>query len=148
MTVSTDGIICLGVDIGDELPFECDDEDFERWWRNHKGYQNPFELFDETGNWIEPRASDAKIEEYFAVRREWEKKNPIPFEMVNVCSNECPEWIIAVPGSVMRAHRGCPVKIPSKLQFDDQKVLKRYMDFLKSHDITEEPSWYFASYWG
>ena len=156
MGQSTDGQICYGVYVGDELPWS-DGEDFEydgdedEWWRKRSGYEPPFEMFTEDGEWIGgeewPRE---KVDAYFDHRREWDKAHPKPFELVNACSGDCPEWIVAMPGTFKSVSRGYPEKISEGTisLVHKEAALERYKAFLAEIGIEGEPSWYLSSYWG
>ena len=59
-------------------------------------------------------------------------------------------YIIAIPKTVMRAHRGYPVAFkPEDLVVSDD-VVKALCDFCKEHNIEykDQPQWYLFSYWG
>jgi len=164
MGVSTDGIICYGVITGedhpldlsagtrDDIPLMSDcDHDEEVWWREYRGYKPPFEMFTSAGNWIggEPWPQE-KRDEYHAHRRAWERANPMPFEMVNACSDNVPEWIICLPGSVTVANRGYAVEISeATISLVHKDVaLERYLAFLEEIGVDGKPHWYLGSYWG
>jgi len=153
MGVSTDGVICYGVYVEEDLPFDQEKhDDEEEWWRHHKGYKRPFEMFTEDGQWIGGEEwPEEKCDEYFEHQREWDEANPMPFELVNVCSADCPMWVIAVPTMKTTACRGYPVVIDqgtlSTRGFSEE--IERFREFLKeAFDITEEPKWFLGSYWG
>jgi len=154
MGQSTDGIICYGVYTGEDHPIpgaEKFDDDVEDWWKDRLGYKPPFEMFDEDGMWIGGKKwPDEKCREYYDHKYAWEKAHPMPFEMVNVCSYDCPMWIICVPGTKTVANRGYPVEINQSILslMDHLVALEQFNDFLKEVGINEEPRWYLGSFWG
>lgn len=156
MGQSTDGQICYGVYVGDELPWG-DGEDFEydrdevAWWRKRRGFKRSFELFTPEGDWIdEAGTTEERRRAYSQEQWDWDKANPMPFELVNACSSECPEWIIALPGTLKSASRGYPEKISEGTisLVHREAALERYKAFLAEIGVEGEPSWYLSSYWG
>lgn len=153
MTTSTDAIICFGMTFDEdrEFPWDDDDDDIEEWWLNTIGYKKPFELFDKDGDYVDGmKPSMTKIREYYEKREEFLKKFPIPVKLVVHCSDECPMYIISVPGTTIIAKRGDPKCIdPSKLVVPAEKI-EPVVEFIKKYlDIDEVVmNWYLASYWG
>ena len=153
MGVSTDGIICFGVHVGEELPEAMDGlgGDEEEWWLSHNSYNPPFEMFTEDGDWIGGKKwSDEKVSEYYDHRRAWLKQNPIPFEMINCCSDDCPDWIIAVHGASVWCHRGYPKEIRKHTVSEEghEDAIKMLKAFLEEIGCDGELKWWLASYWG
>lgn len=138
MSVSTDGIIGFGVIITGNLPWYDDDDeyegDYEEWWK------------DETGFGL--KWSDGNSDEYFKLSKEHMKAHPLPFEEINYCSVDYPEYVLAVPSSVVRCVRGLPTKI-DKLSFEKKEVTA-LLEFLEKYEIEYEGDigWYLMSYWG
>jgi len=157
MSVSTDGIICYGIMIGEtrDFPWFCDEyyDDPEEWWICEIcGYKNPVEIFDENGNYINgkpPSKEDHDL--YYNSKFKFKKEHPIPIDVVYTCCDACAEFIIAVPGSVMSARRGDPIVFdPEDLKVSMEQHNK-LVDFCRKYlDVTDEdvPKWYLASYWG
>lgn len=157
MSVSTDGIICYGIFIGEshDLPWFNDkcDGDPEYWWIYEIcGYKNPIELYNENGGYINgvaPSQNDSDL--YYNSRREFIKEHPIPVEVVFTCCDGCAEFIIAVPGTVMSASRGYPETFnPENLKVTENQR-DELINFCKKYlHISEEllPKWYLTSYWG
>jgi hypothetical protein len=158
MGVSTDGQICFGVALEEEsyLPWHGDEweGDIEDWWLFEVcGYERPFELFDEVGNYINGvKPDEDKLDEYFALRSAFREKHPMPVELVNCCSGEYPMWIAAVPHSVLSASRGFPLvfnpsDLHSRITSQDVELLGKFCeDYLELTDYTMQ--WYLSSYWG
>lgn len=150
MGVSTDGELSYGVifDEDDEFPWD-EHGDEEAWWRDVNEYKCPLEWpFDENGEWLDVPDRESKASACFAHQREWMKANPMPFRLVNACSGDYPQWIVAMPGIGFCARRGYPVKIDG-LPDVDPTALQKLKSFLKDFlDCDEEPGWVLSSYWG
>lgn len=165
MGVSTNGILCYGVrfDEGHEFPWDGDEHngDLESWWRAVNGYKEPFPLYGPDGNYLPgiplkpPRypgnkeATDEVMNRYFKPQEEWDKAHPLPVELVNYCSGDYAAYIVAVPSSVVTAHRGCPKQLnPHQLSVSvlEESALKAFCD---KHGLQGEgPAWWLCSYWG
>jgi len=133
MGVSTDGIICVGYDLGEEVEFPWRDgdgdddqpsdlprwvDDEESWWDWHTGYRPSSYPFGDDGNWLpgltEKSDRDAAYKLYATERDAWRESHPKkPFELVHHCSGECTMYILAIPGTVITAARGYPKEIPA-----------------------------------
>ena len=161
MSVSTDGQICYGVAFPEEWEFPwMGDEysnDIHDWWRTVCGFKPPFEIFNDKEEWIEPRPSDEKVEEYWDVIRKFDKEHPVPeVEVVNYCSCNSPMYIIAVKSSYRYNSRGYPEAFsPSDLTVTDKDrdslldfIGKYCMDGGEKDELKIEPKWYLSSYWG
>lgn len=164
MGISTEGICCYGIFIGD--PDQVDEEDCENYpkeilkinkefdddvedyWKDKKGYKPPFEIIDDDGNWIEGISEVEKCK-YYKHRMDWFGKNPPPFELVNVCCCDCPSWIIAMPGSVNYANPGYPIPIDKKFDSYTEEecydIYTNFINFLKEIGITDTPQWYLGT---
>lgn len=155
MGQNTDGQICYGIDVseGEELPWEDEEYkgDEEEWWMIESGFKwEGKEPFDEHGNYAQGvKEGDPLIDEYFAARMKWCEEHPLPIEMVNTCSGDCPMWIVAVPGTLVTACRGYPESIdPSTLFNIDPEKLAQWSAFCEKYGIEGEAGWYLSSYWG
>lgn len=150
MGVSTDGIVCFGILLDEdvELPWESgeweEDSDIEGWWRATRGYQEPFVIAD----W--DAVSDDQMRAYYEHRREWEEEHPCPVEPVNCCSGEYPMWILAVPGSVQTAHRGLPqtLEVPTVHEAAGEQLLKFCVTYGIEIEEGNKPQWWLCSYCG
>lgn len=162
MSQSTDGQICYGVVFpeGFEFPWDADDETgIESWWRTVNGYKKPFELYAEDDDTEPP---ESKIDEFYEHQDKWDEANPIPVELVNYCTGDCPMYIIATKDSVKTNSRGYPEEfIPSELKTTEEKTLinfieKHLMESINKHNNDEyndtpieiKPKWYLSSFWG
>lgn len=133
MGVSTDGEICYGIvfDDGYEFPWDndVDSGDSEDWWIRvvlNRTYTNYAEL------------------------KEIRQENPIPFELVNYCSGEYPMYILAVPGTVLRANRGYAKEFnPADLKVDEE-ASKKLIAFCEEYGLEGESAigWKLTSYMG
>lgn len=163
MGQSTDGQICFGVAFpeGFEFPWDTNaqyDGDIENWWKHLKGFVPLFEMWDERGNYKDGKEpSKEEKDKYYAHMRKWDKDNPVPIEMINYCSGDCPMYMIAVTSSVKKNNRGYPKAFdPVKLIVmpEEVRVLKefieKYVDVesIDDKDFDPVPRWYLSSYWG
>jgi hypothetical protein len=155
VTVSTNGQICFGIlfEEGFEFPWDVPDydRDIDEWWlMKANGYKPSFELFNKEGEYLtKGKPAQDVIEKYFDERRKFIKDKPLPVALVNYCSVDYAEYILAVPSSRMHARRGYPVSFePEALRVtvEDIAVLKK---FCGDHGITYEgePKWYLSSLW-
>jgi hypothetical protein len=146
MGVSTDGILCYGIDLNKE------DEGSPKFLQGIGGEGMEFEDFLAKLEGIEspkvPYSDDTKP----LYKKYWDKKNGLEekygIELVYHCSGDYPMHILAILESKHRAHRGCPEKlgqeIVAKKEWKD--TLK---DFCKKAGIKyEEPQWLLCSNWG
>ena len=152
MGTTTDGQLCYGVIISDDPPWadEKYDHDIDDWWIGVSDYVNPVEYpFTEDGEYKDGFIpGDPRIDEWCKNRYEWHKSNPLPVELVNYCSCDYAEYILAVRGTVSTASRGYPVEVNSLLvDADATEMLKSFCAkyFVETAD---EPKWYLSSYWG
>jgi hypothetical protein len=156
MGVSTNGQICYGIlfDEGFEFPWDDDkyEGDFSDWWVHEAcGYKNPFEIYDENGNFLggeEPARE--RIVEYYKAKREFQEKHSCPIEIVNYCSGEYPMYILALRKSCLSCSRGYPDGFePTSLVASDEDK-ERLLEFCREHGIEhdDEPGWWLSSYWG
>lgn len=155
MGTSTDGQICYGIAFEEGHEFPWDEKyggDIDEWWvMGVHQYKPSFELFNEKGeylNGVEPSKNDTS--RYFQERREFAEARPLPVELVNCCSGDYPQWIIAAKGTVTSARRGHP-EVISKEQLEvspDQE--QALIQFCNTHgiDVGSEAKWFLSSYWG
>ena len=154
MGVSTDGLICYGILLGEvEFPWDDEDDDIEEWWAftvHGEGYAQTIFPFDEDGDWNtaagfseeKHRSRDLEqrvlLNNYHDERSAHKKSVPaLPIKMVNTCSDSAPVWIAAVPGSHMSASRGYPVQFDPK-ELDrplTYEALKGLRDFLQKYYV-------------
>ena len=89
---------------------------------------------------------------YFEEQGKFLKVHPIPVDLVNYCSDECPMFILAVPRTVLLANRGYPQI------FDPDDIVRitpgehaSIIRFCKKYDIdmdNEYPNWHLSSSMG
>ena len=159
MGISSDAMICYGVMLMEDEQFPWDDKkwegELEEWWAYEVcGYKNPFELYDENGEYLTAEApSESKIDEYYLSKFNFMKQNKSPVVLVTHCSYDYPMYILAMPGTVSTAIRGYPVELdPLKLFESDDEAEKKLVDFYekycKGQMESEEPSWLLFSLMG
>lgn len=155
MGVSTDAYLAYGFQFDEDTEFPWGEEDAEEWWRNRSGYksefQKPFAEF-----------SDEDWDKEFKNRRAFDKKHPMPVELVQHCSGECPMYAIAMQGSVIRATRGNPVNVDEfleKIMVDSTEgvgvtraeALNGFIEMLKAESnitpTSDVPNWWLFSNW-
>jgi len=158
MGVSTNGQICYGILLVDEieLPWDDVDNDIDKWWLYEVlNYKNPFEIFDQDGNWINgEKPPTTTVDEYYETQKEYRKLHGgLPITMINSCSEDYPQWIVAIGETAKKAFRGSPVIFePSSLVngFEKERANKILVKFCNDYDLQyeTEPAWYLSSYWG
>ena len=155
MGTSTNGQISFGIVFEEEFEFPWDKEfegDIEQWWLlDVCKYKPPFELFDETGNYIngiEP--SKDQVSAYFDSEREFLDAHRCPAELLNYCSADSPMYALVIPSTVVTARRGDPVLLDLKGLVVDDFERQALLDFCARHNIecAEVPHWILSSYWG
>ena len=154
MGVSTDGQLSFGVCFGGhfEFPWSTDkyDGDIDKWWQDVRGFVNPIESpFNEHGNYKPGINRDSPvISEYFAKKREWENANPIPVEVVNYCSDECPMYMLSTKG--ISNKRGYPEKVDIDFLRDTEEARQVLREFMDQYGIEsdDDACWWLSSYYG
>jgi len=159
---STDGIICFGFELGEDVELPWDHGDLNEWWfyKIHP-FEPTFYPFTERGDYKPGITKDCpEIRHYLQERRAHKEASPrLPIQLVNVCSCDCPIWIAAVPGAVIEAARGYPVnvkanlfhavKIPeSKLYLAAEKTKAFLVKYADAGFQEKYPEWFLGSYWG
>lgn len=153
MGTSTDAQICYGIQFEEDFEFPWGD-DLEEWWVNNVlGYSPPFEVYDQSGNYIGGNEPPKEIIiEYFSARRQFIDSSPkCQIVEVNYCSADYPMIILAIDTSVIRARRGYPEKIdPSAIEEGSENFSNVLKAFCETHGIEtdSEPAWFLCSYWG
>lgn len=158
MSTSTNGQLSFGLifDEGFEFPWrdedgDGDEDDFIRaWWHKKNSYEDPTRgLYDPDGNCVEPEPSQEEISKMYRERNEWEKAHPIPIQVVNYCSCDCPMLMLATRH--FSARRGCPeeIDIQELAAIDTTEDRRILLDFLAEHGIEceGEPQWFLSSLW-
>ena len=153
MVQSTDGQLSYGVVFDEDFEFPWDAEqwegDIEEWWRDVKGFSNPmYYPFDQEGDY-EPgyNCGSPEVGDYFRYRREWLESNPIPIEVVNYCSCDCPQYLLA--SRHMSCSRGRPQEVSVEFLRETDEAFQDLAAFLDEYDIKSEneASWWLTSYW-
>lgn len=168
MGQSTNGQICFGVQLADPeggLPWLDDHDDVEAWWREHNGFVNPHQSpFTDEGEY---RPEFEGTETSFGMKRSclneegkvlckrwsrakyaWDKANPMPFEVINVCSLDYPMYALAVPGTLITALRGYPEDfVLTEPSADDLQAFTTAVDGLSIETDGKPPRWILSSLW-
>lgn len=151
MGISTDGILCFGIMLEEEIELPWGKDDIEDWWIYEvKGYKNLYEVYDDKGEYINGvKPAEEVIDKYFEARRKFKEKNPLPISLVLHCSCDYPLYIVSLPHLNFYAERGYPEKIdPEKLNVKTRDV-DLIVNFCKEHNLETvgEPNWYLCSLW-
>ncbi len=159
MGVSTDGQLSFGILFEENYFFPWDKHrlgeyssgqgDIEEYWKKVNGFVNPAEdPFDEKGNYKTGFSSDHPgTKEWYSNEHDWRLNNPIPIEIVNYCSDDCPMIILATKH--ISCGRGYPTVIDLDfLNINIEEERKKLFDFLSICGIetTEKAKWYLSSY--
>lgn len=156
MSISTDGEICYGALLDDEIELPWDGEEFDgeidSWWIHFLGFEPSVEIYDRHGDFADG-IGRSEIDKYDRELKSFRQKNPLPIACVNACSGDYPLWIIAIPDSVMTAWRGYPkVFDPAELaECPTAEWAEIILNFCSNVGILspeEKPKWYLSSYWG
>jgi len=156
---NAEGRICYGIKLEQdyEFPWAADkhDGDIEDWWIYAVcGYQDPFPLYKEDGNFLDgPRPSEERLNAYYHPKWAFQKSHPVPVSLVNYGGG----YILAVPGSLLSGEWGDPVEFnPAKLVVtadQRQALIDFYQKYcMPTDEYTDvpvlEPKWYLRGYWG
>lgn len=153
MGQSTNGQICFGIAFEEGFEFPWEDKDLDDFWlEDVLGFKHSFQLWDAEGEYIGGiKPSEERIDAYFAERDAFRNQHgDCPFALVNVCSGDYPQYILAIKRSCMTANRGYPKKFdPMNLTVTKEEI-ESLIDFCHKQGITceSEPAWYLSSYWG
>lgn len=160
MGVSTDAILCYGIQVEDEIPLPWDDfDDFEDWWLDVTGFEPSDDYlaidWDTYSSWHRDETHPYRIatNENFESKNAWLKEHPCPIELVRHCSDRYPMYILAIPGTVRQAVRGFPNKASTRfadLRWGRENPNNVLLAFAEKHDIETvgEPAWWLCSFWG
>jgi len=151
MGMSSDAIICFGIALEEEQEYPWDEyEEIEEWWLHEVlGYKHPFEIYDSEGNYIDGiRPDEATMKKYYNAESAVYNKSPLPIELVTHCSYEYPMYIVALPGTKLRAYRGDPKRVEMRRVPEEEKRI--LTDFCDRHEIeySGKPCWWLASLFG
>jgi hypothetical protein len=133
MGVSTDANLSYGWMFEDGQGFPWDGDSEEEWWRDQCGYK---------------ASPDCKTwDDHYDCERAFLLANPLPFTMVNYCSDECPMYILAVPGTHQNVSRGYPERVV--MTGDTAEAVSRLAAFLEKYNLKGNgPCWWLSSYRG
>lgn len=142
--------ICYGVSFEDGADFPWEDN-LDDWWLKESGFKPPFELFDEHGEYINGvRPPEAKVDEYYDKKHEWEKQHPVPVDLVYCGSDEGHLTIVAIPSSVIRSDWEEPKELSTNLSLQREvganDLKKFYRFYLKYFKVIPDLKWYMSSY--
>jgi hypothetical protein len=129
MGVSTDAILCHGIDLNTE------DDDVPSFLEDFDG---DFDEFLDHINGLSDAEHNVRSEAHDAC----------PAELVRYCSREYPMHILAIRGTASKARRGSVVEIES-LEVDPEAIDK-FKKFCQDNDIDygDGPKWCLVSMWG
>jgi hypothetical protein len=115
--------IVYGYELGEvSLPWDTYSED--PWWRKIKGFKPSVVIYDENDDYINGiRPPQELIDLYFKERKDWEKANPLPIEVINAGGGEFIYTVIALRSPIVRAEWGSPQ------DFDFQKIMNDVNDY-------------------
>ena len=165
MGVSTDAMLCRGIEIpeGYVFPWNKEDEDgncdkgCEDWWLyGICKYKPSFEIYDDTGNRL-AGFTESDMNKYYEEMFAFKTANPMPFEVVYHCSAEYPMYIIAIPKTTITSSRGDVTELDmeffyknSSKDVDDAfvELCKKYFPSDEDYEINYKPGWLMVSYWG
>lgn len=152
MGISTDAILCYGVAFEEGHEFPWGNRDAEDWFMSDiNGFKHSFEIYSEkdpSGYVGGKRPDQNVIDEYYKEYAEFKAIHPMPFLVVEHCSNEYVMYILAVPSTYSKASRGHPKEIESFTVLGQD--YEKFISFLQMHEIAHDvyPKWLLASYWG
>ena len=156
MGVSTDGQLCYGIlfEAGFEFPWDSDKWDgrIEDWWLYEICcYENPFELYNDQGEYIDGKPPTEEVkDEYHGARYDFRETHPLLVELVNYCSYDYPMYILAVVDQVKIANRGYAEEITQEDLTNLAGSLDILTQFCQKHGIKtgEKPKLWLSSLWG
>jgi hypothetical protein len=140
MGVSTDAILCFGIDLGEGMvecaelarinnDFGADTEEYLAHLAGVPGYGS----LDFPG---------------------WEERNrriaELPITIITHCSGDYPMHVLAIPGTEIRASRGYSEKVYASHMQVSQEKINAFMDWCSAHGVdvvTNEPTWVLCSMW-
>lgn len=141
MSISSDGILAFGWNLGDDIELEwmdLENRDLDRVEEIED------RLLEKLANFTEHWTSEAK--DYWQRRHALEQT--LGVEVLVHCAYEYPMWFLAARGSEKRAYRGSTVEIESLDEQDQWRVhLRRAAEALDLKDLGE-PAWHLFSVMG
>ena len=140
MGQSTDGILVYGIDFGEDFDSERfvdadGDQDFEGFIHLERGVSPIMDVESTTYRDARWNAQKEAVKNY-------------PIELVKYCSGNYPMYVVAVPGTKIRASRGdAKIITPDRLRVTNEQetALKGWCE---QHDIKwSQPHWLLCSVW-
>lgn len=150
MGTSTNGQLCYGRVFEEGYEFPWSEEDIETWWEKELGFKPSITIYNEDGGYINGvKPPQSQLDLYYKETRQFKLANPLPVELVNYCSGDCPEYILAIPSTIKTANRGYPVPLSPNL-FLEPNEAKAFYKFCDKYNLksSQEDGWYLSSYWG
>lgn len=160
MGQSTDGIICYGVDLGEELPWVANEE---VWGKLEEHGFGPDDCDDEVMAYLLGGLPMFKSDlvsgtdewgvEYTAYYKERDRiLKDFGVTLVRHCSGECPMYILAMTSTVKEASRGTPeeLDIPSMMSAPCMPyAISGMEEAMQKIGVTGEfnPKWLLCSMW-
>lgn len=136
MSTSTDAILAFGFDIGEDAPWGWKDEEWDEYYVDKKGVFDP-----------EPDSQEVTVKFREYCTRRGALLDACPVAIITHCSYECPQYIVSMKSTVIRASRGFPEEIEKLQKPEDWEAPMR--EFCSVMGITyEEPKWLLFSLWG
>lgn len=140
--------LSYGVILDSHENYSWENDNFKEWYMFEiQGYERPFEMFDEKGEWLR-EFSDSEKSLYYAHKHEFSKKHPCPFELVRhgSCVGES-ENILAVITIGTDWDEPYKVNFPTLDETSTSRDL--LITFCKQQNIPYESiGWYISAYWG
>lgn len=156
MGISVRATLAFGFSFEENFEFPwgdgSDGDDVEsamlEWWRKVNGFVNPvWNPYTEKGD-HKPGVSreDPRIGAYFDYQHGWDAAHPIPVALVESGSEECAQYILAVPKSEIWTSWDGPLKVERLPEIDLQALA--LMEFCKKYGIKTdgEPAWWLCAY--
>ena len=153
MGMSADAQLCYGIlfEEGFEFPWDSDkwDGDIEHWWLYEIcGYENPFELYNDQGEYIDGKPPTEEInDKYYRAIHDFRETHPLLVEVVNYCSYDYPRHILAVADQVKLANREYAREITQEDLTNLASNLDILTQFCQKHSIEtgEKPKLWLSS---
>jgi hypothetical protein len=153
MGQSTDAKLVFGIQLDEdtELPWRTElDDDIDEWWTKVTGFVASFLPYDENGSYaagVTPK--DPRITAYHEELKAWLDAHPLPIELCDHCSGDFPMFVVSVPGAVLTAHRGYPVKVDAlpAAPNSPERILEFIRQYIDPEFPNTEPAWWLRSMW-
>ena len=134
MGVSTDAIICFGIECGDP-----DEQEEPAFLDGFEDFDDYLDSLSDLPQWGEEGHS---FEEQRAAREK------CPADMVMHCSYEYPMYILTVRGTETKASRGYPAELDAAFPEVSEDKIQAFKEWAAERGIEGEPKWLLCSMWG